>query len=272
MAALFAASRLKERDESPSLPILLYVAIAQVLPPVLSVRPALSSRLAIAVRTRGPACSHASWSCYGRLTLTIARPGRALAGMPFLSKALPSLPDVITRLALPSVAIGIAARRADLPARLRTVAMALAALFAAIAAHTLFKQLLAIDSLPRFDALGYVERTLWEAQLAALALLAWQWRARSVTIALAAAALAHFAWYSLLLHNPLWDAQAAGGWIIPAYALAFGLLWATQRAELLPALNRARDWARMLLIPLLALSLLRWAFAGSILSSAPTRA
>ncbi|MEO7410214.1 MAG: DUF2339 domain-containing protein, partial [Sphingomicrobium sp.] len=279
MAALFARiADWNERDSvaEPFAILLSYVAVAQVLPPtLLPLVPALMFvALAVAVR---PSPVPALFTSLILILLWAAAPlGTwlveaiwSLFGVPFLSGGVPGLSDVATRLAIPAVAIIIALRRADVSSRLRTMVTGSAVLFAAIAVHCLFKQLLAIDSLPRFDALGYAERTLWEAQLAALALLAWQWRARTATIALAAAALAHFAWYSLVLHNPLWDAQAAGAWIVPAYGIAFGLLWATQRARLLPALDRARDWARMVLIPMIGLSLLRWVFAGPILSSAP---
>jgi uncharacterized membrane protein len=279
MAGLFARiADWKERDSvaQPFGILLAYVAIAQVLPPaLLPLVPALLLfGLAVAVRPSAVPALFTSWFL---MLLWAAAPlgfwlSRAIwspIGVPFLSGGVPGLPDVATRLAIPALAIFLAVRRSDVPGRLRTVATVSAALLAAIAAHSVFKHLLTIDSPARFNALGYAERTLWEAQLAALALLAWQWRARTAAFGLAAAALAHFAWYSLVLHNPLWDTQTAGVWIVPAYAIAFALLWATQRAELLPSLNRARDWAQMILVPLFGLSLLRWAFAGPILSTVP---
>lgn len=279
MASLFARlADWKEREvvAEPFAILLSYVAVAQLLPPsLLPLVPALMLvALAVALRPSPVPALVTSWLlimlwALAPLSQWLVEATWSLTGDPFLSARLPDLSDIATRLALPAAAIVLAVRRAALPARLPTIVLGSAILFAAIAAHCLFKQLLALDSLPRFAALGYAERTLWEAQLAALALLAWQWRARTATIALAAAALAHFAWYSLVLHNPLAVAEVAGAWIVPAFAIAFALLWATQRAGLLPTLDRARDWARMLLIPLFALSLLRWAFAGPVLSLAP---
>ena len=279
MAALFAQlGSWKDRQSvaEPFAILCAYVALAQLVPPLLlPLVPALFLvAAALAVRPTPLPALIASWFLIllwatGPATQWLAEALESLLGAPFLSSEVPGPSDVALRLILPAAAIVLALRSADLPARLRKVAMVSSILFAAIAAHSLFKQFLAIDSEPRFVALGYAERTLWEAQLAALALLAWQWRRRTATIALAAAALAHFAWYSLVIHNPLWSQQSAGLWIVPAFALAFAILWATNRAALLPALDRARDWARMLLIPLFGLSLLRLAFAGPILSSAP---
>ena len=279
MAAWFARSAIWPKRITVAAPfavLLFYIAIAQVLPPVLlPLVPALMLvAIALAIRPTPRPAMIAAWTlvllwALGPTIDWLIEGAASLGGDPFLSNTLASPTDLATKLALPVAAILLALRHADLPNRARQAAAATAILFATIVAHSLFKQLLKIDSLPRFEALGYAERTLWEAQLAALALLAWQWRARAGTIVLAAAALAHFAWYSLVLHNPLWDAQAAGGWIVPAYATAFCLLWASQRAGLLPSLDRARDWARMLLILLAGLSLLRLAFSGPILSAAP---
>lgn len=276
MAVWFArTAKWAERDAvaGPFAILLAYVAVAQLVPPMfLPLIPALLlAALAATVRPVPLPALVTSWVLV--LLWAMAPLGRWLAegvwsllGEPFLSTDVPALSDLLWRLAVPAAAIAIAVRCAALPARLRTVATGSAIMFIAVAAHALFKQLLAIDAEPRFVALGYAERTLWEMQLAALALLAWHWRARSATIALAAASLAHFTWFSLLLHNPLLMAQASGVWLVPAFATAFILLWATQQAGLLPTLDRARNWARMLLIPLFALSLLRWAFAGTMLT------
>jgi len=88
----------------------------------------------------------------------------------------------------------------------------------------------------------------------------------------ATVALAHFALFSLILHNPLWAEQAVGSWpianwLVPSYGLAIGLtLWL--RASLAGTAERLRplfDAAVMLLIALLALSELRQLYSGSVL-------
>jgi uncharacterized membrane protein len=77
----------------------------------------------------------------------------------------------------------------------------------------------------------------------------------------------------LLLHNPLWTGQAVGGvpllnWLLPAYGVPLAALWLLGRHE--PALaaraERPRAIAQMPLILLLAASLLRQAFVGTLLS------
>ena len=275
MAVLFARTatwRHRSWVAQPVAVLLFTVAVAQVLAPtLLPLVPALLLvGLALAIRPVPLPAIITSWALvllWALLPLLrwLVPGAESLVGTPFLSSVLPGLSDVALRLAIPAAAIALALQRAEWPRHIRIVAAGSAILLASIGAHVLFKQLLMVDSGPRFVALGYAERTLWEAQLAAAALLAWQWRARIATIALAAASFAHFLWFSLLLHNPLWSAQAVGAWLIPAYATALAVLWATARAGLLPALDRARDWSRMLMIPLLALSLLRWSFAGTIL-------
>ena len=279
MAAWFAYRATWRRGGVVAQPIAVllgWVAVAQVLPmDLIYLFPALLiAALVVAIRPIPLPALITAWvlvvlgGLFSAMEWLMAG-GQSLLGTPFLDTLVRAPSDVLLQLAIPAAAIFLALRRAQWPRDVRPIAIGSAILLATIAAHSLFKHLLAIDTLPRFEALGYAERSLWEAQLAALALLAWQWRARTATIALAAASLAHFAWYSLIIHNPLWAAQAAGAWIVPAYGIAVGLLWATQRAGLLPSLDRARDWARMLLIPLFGLSLLRLAFSGPILSLAP---
>jgi uncharacterized membrane protein len=110
------------------------------------------------------------------------------------------------------------------------------------------------------------ERTLWEGLLAAIAVGAWRLGARRTAIGLGVAALLHFAWFTGAMHNPLWTDQWVGPWLLPAYGAAFALLWLSSRAFPEPSADRARDGMRMALILLLAASLLRQAFHGSILS------
>ncbi|MGN6495971.1 MAG: DUF2339 domain-containing protein, partial [Tsuneonella sp.] len=98
---------------------------------------------------------------------------------------------------------------------------------------------------------------------------------RGVAIGLAVTAFAHFAWFSLVLHNPLWSAQAVGpvplvNWLLPAYAAGVGALVLLRRSLPVPhALRWIEDAAIMLLIVLFALSELRQAFSGSLLTAVP---
>ena len=149
---------------------------------------------------------------------------------------------------------------------------------AVIALHSFYKLGFAIEGYTRFMNYGLAERTGWEALLvaAAFALTQVQGRfgaARAAAIAMLGAALAHFGWFTLLWHNPLWNAQAVGPvWLanlaLAAYAVAVAAL-----AVLKPlgnaAWRRAADIAIMALLPVLAITLLRQAFSGSILTTVP---
>jgi len=200
----------------------------------------------------------------------------ALAGMPMLADGLPGWREVAQHLFPVAAATGLAAWLA--PGRTRTgVALALAAgAMALVAGHLLYKLAFGIDTLDQFIALGMAERTLWQALLLGSAVVLARFSQRGAT-ALAALMLAHFAWFTLILHNPLWSAQQVGPWpvvncLLPAYALAgAAAIWLSERT---PELLRARlrllaDAALMGLVLLFTLSTLRHAFSGSMLMAAP---
>ncbi|MFL6724035.1 MAG: DUF2339 domain-containing protein, partial [Sphingomicrobium sp.] len=105
------------------------------------------------------------------------------------------------------------------------------------------------------------------------ALLTWRFDRPRIALGLTAAGLAHFVWYTLLVHNPMLSAQAVGplpliNLLLPAYGLPLVWLWLIGRRQpALPAkLERFRSAAPMLLIILFAFSSLRQLFHGSILT------
>jgi uncharacterized membrane protein len=102
--------------------------------------------------------------------------------------------------------------------------------------------------------------------LAAAAIGAWRLGTRRIAMGLGIATLLHFIWFSAALHSPLWTDQWVGPWLVPAYGIAFALLWLSSHAFPEPGADRARDGMRMALILMLAASLLRQAFHGSMLS------
>jgi uncharacterized membrane protein len=152
--------------------------------------------------------------------------------------------------------------------RARRAAWVIAGTLLLAVAHLTFKQLFALDDPLRFVALGMAERTLWQTLLAGAG-VALSLRTPLVTAGrvLGWLALAHFATFTLLLHNPLWSEQAVGAWpvlnlLLPAYAVATALaLWL--RPAGLP--RWVPDAAAMLLLAMGALSLLRQAFSGTLL-------
>jgi uncharacterized membrane protein len=197
----------------------------------------------------------------------------ALSGEPMLVNYLPSLRQVLG-FVLP-LTIAVAMTRQPFPSNVgRGVPLFWAAVpLALIVIHVLFKQVLALDSLPDFTSRGLAERTLWEALLLAVGWGAWfGLKQRQLATALPAAASAHFFWFTSLLHNPFWEHQAVG--LVPlanlalaAYAVGIGSLLSIRRW--LPEMRRGVDIAVMVLATLGAITLLRQVFAGSFLDALP---
>lgn len=259
-----------------------YGAVAQILPA--SVLPWAIALAGLALAWRRPARSSALatlvvlaalWALvpFGRWTIAAAA---ALAGEAPGIQAWPTVRDALLRLApLAALAAGatfLALRRGEpqrRPALIAGSVIALAAL------HSLYRHGFAAAFGTDFVATGLAQRTAWEAALLAGAIAFAKWRGERATGAiLAATGLAHFAWFTLGVHNPLWNVQAVGplpivNGLLPAYALAIGALLLLRR--LLPQAppRWLFDAALMALFALLALSELRHAFSGSLLTAAP---
>ncbi|MEG3155759.1 DUF2339 domain-containing protein [Sphingomonas sp. RB1R13] len=253
--------------------LLFYVGVAQVMPSsLLSLVPtamlaglALERRLWPAVLSAGVLV--AGWTAlpfFAWLTAGLT----ALVAMPTFMTMLPTLDDTLLRLALPAFALIVVAWRAEAP-RPRLFAIATAATFALITAHVAYKQLFAIADATAFARCGLAERTLWEALLALVALVSIRhWR--PVALAFAGASIAHFVLFTTLYQNPLWAEQAVGEWplvnlLIPAYGVAFAILWAARKFGLSDIADRLRGGLQMMLVLLLAASMLRQLVHGSFL-------
>ncbi len=92
----------------------------------------------------------------------------------------------------------------------------------------------------------------------------------------ATAGFAHFVYFTVMLHNPLWAQQWAGpwpiiNWLLPAYAIGGAALLLLRRMAGAghPIILPLFDAVMMTLISLLALSELRNIFAGGWLTSIP---
>jgi uncharacterized membrane protein len=199
----------------------------------------------------------------------------SLMGQPLLVSSLPGVRAVVLHLLGPALLVAFAAwaARAQLHRRVRIVAFGLTGVMAAIALHVLFKQLWSIDTASEFVSLGLAERICWEVLLLGAALLSWRLDHPRVALGFTAAGLAHFAWFTVLIHNPLWSQQAVGSLpiinlLIPAYGIPLIWLWLIGRhPPALPAtLERLRSALPMLLVAVFAFSSLRQLFHGSILS------
>ena len=209
----------------------------------------------------------------------------SLSGIPTPATELPALASVGNRLVPVALLAALASWRLAADRReLRIVCGAIALVLAVVSAHVLFRQLFPLLQPDDFAAHGLIERTLWQGLLLGAGYglltvanrrsLAW---ARWAGGALVAVSLAHFAWFGLLLHNPLWDAQAVGSvpvanLLLPSYVIGAIAAWLAGRE-----IERTRPgWGRvtgdivlMTLALLFALSSLRQAFAGSVLATAP---
>jgi uncharacterized membrane protein len=199
----------------------------------------------------------------------------SLFGIPMLVTNLPGLRDVVLRLLIPALLIALAWRltASHLLGVARLIAVVVASVTGAVALHVLFKQLWSIGTVEEFVRFGLAERITLEGLLLGAALLAWRFNQPRIAICITAAGLAHFVWYTLLVHNPLLSAQAVGplpviNLLLPAYGLPLIWLWLIGRCHPgLPAMvERIRSAAPMLLIILFAFSSLRQLFHGSILT------
>ena len=275
MAAAFAwRGRLPgtARVAQPIAVLLGYVAAAQLVPtaalPLVPVAllAALTFARKLAPAIMAAAALTAGWAT-APLATWLAAGGGAVLGVPMLVGALPSLDDTALRLVLPALAAALVAWRRP---EMRPVALTIGAVLAAVALHIGFKQIFAVGDAGDFIRLGMAERTLWEMVLAGAAVALWT-RVRVVGWALASASVAHFGWFTLVLHNPLWSLQAVGPWpianlLLPAFGTAFALTWFARGAPLAPSAVRAREWMQMTLILAFAAATLRHAFHGSMLS------
>nr|WP_246586853.1 DUF2339 domain-containing protein [Stakelama flava] len=200
----------------------------------------------------------------------------ALSGEPFLIGDLPALAHAIRYLAPFAVAlIGVTVLAGRIGSRTHAAIAGLAFAVTLVLGHILFKQLFAIANTADFVRRGLAERTVWEAILALGAIGVMRAPVdvpgrKKASYALAVVALAHFAWFGMALHNPLWAAQAVGGLpllnlLLPAYGIVIGTtIWL--RGQIGQGRRRtAFDAAIMLLLSVYAISTLRQVFAGTIL-------
>lgn len=204
----------------------------------------------------------------------------SLAGIPLLLDDVPAWREALQRLLPVAAAAAVAAWRHRSEPLLARIVLGAGGIAAFVAAHSLYKHAFALGSVDDFTRLGLAERTVWQAALAGIGLTL-LWRApprwgRYTAIALLGVSLAHFGWFTLLVHDPLWRAQDVGSWpvlnlLLPAYAVAGLAIVVLRRlfAERIAWFCWAADATLMVLVSLLALSELRHAFSGSLLTTAP---
>ncbi|QZD94650.1 DUF2339 domain-containing protein [Qipengyuania gelatinilytica] len=288
-AAVFAALAIvdlaeKRRHAAEFFAALLgFATFAQLLPPIALVWLALASILALRWRlpTRETAMVAlticiALWAL-DPLFFWLEHGLEAFAGNPMMLSDLPSVREAAGFLLPLAIAIGAIPSVVRLAGDRTLALLPAAVLLVVITLHVFFKQVFAIDSMTDFRDLGLAERTAWQALLLGAAWLAARGVAgigpniRAATV-LGSLALIHFAWFALLLHNPLYDAQAVGPAPLANLALLSGAIGIGALVSLriwIPRFRVAFDGAIMVVALLTALTLLRQVFAGSILPPEP---
>lgn len=192
--------------------------------------------------------------------------GQAIVGVPMIAGDVASPLTTLIHLILP-VAAGLAVLwRLPLRPDLHRIGWAVVGSVSTVALHSLYQRAVGMNEV-NFAVLSLWERSGWEALLAAGALAAWRLGQGRAALALGAVSLTHFAWFTGMLHNPLWTGQLAPlPALFLAYGLALALLWWSPKLITSSLTLRARDWALMAAVLLFATSLLRWAFHGPLLS------
>ncbi|MDG5489823.1 DUF2339 domain-containing protein [Sphingomonas sp. BGYR3] len=260
-----------------------YGMIAQVLPGVLLAWMAAAGVAALFLSQRSRTAAWLTalaiagiWALEPLVGWTLAGTMAAI-GDPFLASSAIGPRDLALHVApLCAALILLAWRGATLPVAVRRATLVAVGIVAAILLHSVYKQLFGITSRAAFVQYGMGERTLWQAMLLlaglAVARLAPVDIRRPAAIGLMTTGLAHFGWFTLILHNPLWYGQDVGpvpvaNWLTPAYLVAIAGLVGVQRqwGPVTTGAKVAVDTAIMALISLFALSLLRQGFAGPVL-------
>lgn len=291
-AALLAGLALVEHRRSPALlaeaaaALFAYGAGAQLLPAdALAWFAALGALALLAARREaGPqALGGVALLWAGAPLLEWLVPATlSLTGEPMLLSDVPAPCDLLLRV-LPVLAVlGGALARHIVPAEASKPLAIAAGSLALVVLHSGYKHLFAVGDAAAFAARGLAERTVWEGLLLALAAAAWRLRgraawARPLALGLGGAAFAHWLAHTLLLHNPLWSAQAVGAlpvlnMLLPAYAVGLGaLIWAKRNVPAIQAAGARPllDTGVMALIALLAFSELRQLFSGTFLLATP---
>lgn len=196
--------------------------------------------------------------------------GRTLLASPVLIGDLPSAGDIAWTMPAAVAACLLAGWR--VPA-LRTATAAAGCALGVVMLHTGWRSLTGISTEELFIARGMLDRTVWEAVLAAAAVLAWRVD-RRLSAGLALASLAHFGIFTLGTFNPMWSAQAVGdlpllNLVTVSHGVAIGLLWACGRVDLDDNWARARRICQMVLITMFAVGILRQIFGGDIPALVP---
>ncbi len=265
--------------------LLAYGAFAQCIPlSALMLVPALGGAATLLAtgrirldRVDGAAASFAAlslaWAAQP-IAIWSTKAGLSLVAIPMrFDVALLTAQPLLLRLLVPALlfAIPIWRIREALPRWSWIAALSLAAVIGGVAVHSLYRLGFAAVAGDDFIATGALQRLVWEALLIGAGWFAMARGLNALARPLIVAGTAHALIYGLMLHNPMWSAQAVGAWpivnlLIPLFLLPW--LGLTQIARLFsaapPWLDRAVQIAAMLLVAGFAWATLRQLFHGSL--------
>lgn len=200
----------------------------------------------------------------------------SLAAIPMqLDNSLLTAEPLLLRLLLPALLFGVSLWliRDSVPRWLRIAGIALAGTVGGIALHAFYRLGFAALAGDDFVATGIVQRLVWEGLLIGGGWLALRRGMTGLARPLVLAGTAHALLYGLVLHNPLWSAQAVGAWplanlLLPLFLLPwFGLTQVPALFAKPPAaLDRFVQIAVMLLVAGFAWATLRQLFHGTLLA------
>lgn len=267
--------------------IFAYGAFAQLLPAnALMLVPALggaamllAARRVSLDRVDGAAASLAALSlAWAALPIFIwsMKASLSLVGAPMQFDVAPlTIEPLLLRLLFPALLFAIPTWliRDALPRWLWIAAVSLAAVVGGIAVHSLYRLGFAAMAGEDFVATAILQRLLWGALLIGAGWFAMTRGLTGIARPPIVAGTAHALLYGLILHNPLWSAQAVGGWplvnlLIPLFLLPWlGLTRMPALFAKTPVpLDRTIQIATMLLVAGLAWATLRQLFHGSLLA------
>ncbi len=254
----------------PSTPLAWVICVAAIILFVLQERRTAAWAMALVIGGLWILAPFANWLLAG---------SHSLVGQPFLAESAIESADIVTRVLPFGAALAVLfwkgrSRRIEF----RSAALLGLGILASVTLHSLYKHVWDISSLLQFEIYGMGERTILQAILMLAAYGISQIERlparRYITAGLIALSLSHFVWFTLVLHNPLLTVQQVGptpiaNWLTLAYITAIGGIWlGSLQWKNIPTLVRhGLDAVTMLLISMLAYSLLRQIFAGSILTS-----
>lgn len=284
--ALLAQTRAVRLGAQAAATLLTYGTLAQVLRPIALPLVAPLGLVALALHQRKAGVR--PLLVPGALLLTLIAGWAFLPVMhwlDFATRSLGGVPMTLDRAELAPLAL---LRRLTAPALLiagawwllrdkasRAVRIALAATGAAlggIALHSFYRHGFAALIGADFVQYGLAQRLVWAAAMLGSAALFHKRNATIAAIALTTAAALHTAWYSLMLHNPLWSAQAVGALpllnlLAPLFVLLPLCLLFLERIPGLPAAIAARlkQPVLMAMVAGFTWATLRQAFHGILL-------